>query len=253
VDKLKHTVRELGQKIREARIKADLRLSDLAKKTGLAESSLSRIERGYTAVSVMNLVQICEVLSIGLEELLDPKAVPSKTRIAVHKRPADDFEEVESTGYLWKHLVGGARFDVFNVFHLIFPRDEIMKTLVSHAGQEYCYVLSGEILFYVGDERHHLEAGCGILIDSELPHRAERVGDEEAHMLMIVTRPGAEQIAPEWWNLSQRRSVEKKSAEAVPPAPERARRKPLAPAKSLAAAHLSDGSGERKPARRSRA
>ena len=129
MDKLKHSIADIGQKIRAARIKADLRLSDLAEKTGLAESSLSRIERGYTAISVTNLIQICEELSIGLEELLDVKPTPSKTRVAAHGRSTDKFEEVESTGYLWKHLVGGARFDVFNVFHLVFPRNETMKTL----------------------------------------------------------------------------------------------------------------------------
>ena len=61
----------------------------------------------------------------------------------------------------------------------------------------------------------------------------------------------AEQIAPEWWNLSRRRKAEEKSAETLTPAPGRAPRVPLAPAKSPAAAHLSDGTGARKPARRS--
>jgi transcriptional regulator with XRE-family HTH domain len=247
VDKLKHTVREIGQKIRTARLKAELTLSDLAEKTGLAESSLSRIERGYTAVSVTNLVQICEVLSIGLEQLLDIKAIPSKTRIAAHGRSNNEFEEVESTGYLWKHLVGGARFDVFNVFHLVFPRDETMKTLVSHAGQEYCYVLKGEVTFYVGDELHRLKAGSGILIDSELPHRAERVGDAEAHMLMIVTRSGAEQLTPEWWNVRRTEPAEPQSAGQKPSSSRAA-----AAAKKPPGA-LSGDMPSRKPARRSRA
>jgi transcriptional regulator with XRE-family HTH domain len=236
VDKLKHSVRDIGQKIRAARIKADLRLSDLAEKTGLAESSLSRIERGYTAISVTNLIQICEELSIGLDELLDVKPTPSKTRVAAHGRSTDEFEEVESTGYLWKHLVGGARFDVFNVFHLVFPRDETMKTLVSHAGQEYCYVLKGEVRFYAGDEVHHLKAGSGILIDSELPHRAERLGDAEAHMLMVVTRSGAEQLTPEWWNIA--RQTNQASPEVQTP---------------KANSALSAGISTRRAARRSRA
>ncbi|MGO9397315.1 MAG: helix-turn-helix domain-containing protein [Xanthobacteraceae bacterium] len=250
MDKLKHTVQEIGQKIRAARIRADLRLSDLSKRTGLAESSLSRIERGHTAVSVMNLVQICEVLSIGLEELLDPKATPSKTAIATHGRQTDDFEEVESTGYLWKHLVGGAQFDVFNVFHLVFPRNETMKTMVSHAGQEYCYVLEGEVLFYVGDECHHLRAGSGILIDSELPHRAERLGDKEAHMLMIVTRSGAEQMVPEWWNVSRQKTAKGPSSPTVPSRPGRP-----TPASDSAKtpAMVSAGSAARRSVRRSRA
>jgi transcriptional regulator with XRE-family HTH domain len=251
VDELKHTVREIGQKIRAARIKADMRLSDLAKKTGLAESSLSRIERGYTAVSVMNLVQICDVLSIGLEELLNLQATPLKTQVAAHGRPTDEFEEAESTGYLWKHLVGGARLDVFNVFHLVFPRNETMKTLVSHPGQEYCYVLKGKVLFYVGQEVHHLKAGGGILIDSELPHRAERLGDEEAHMLMVVTRSGAEQSTREWWNVTRRETSGSKSGQANAPAPAERTASPADTTKTSAI--VGAGTRARRPARRSRA
>jgi transcriptional regulator with XRE-family HTH domain len=251
VDKLKRTVREIGQKIRAARIKADLRLSDLAKSTGLAESSLSRIERGYTAVSVTNLVQICDVLSIGLEQLLDLETTPAKTQVAAHGRSNSEFEEVESTGYLWKHLVGGARFDVFNVFHLIFPRDETMKTMVSHPGQEYCYVLKGKVLFYVGQEVHHLKAGSGILIDSELPHRAERLGDEEAHMLMVVTRSGAERLTPEWWNVAKRDATEPQPGRAKLPA--RSGRPSPPPDSAKPPGLVSAGSSARRPARRSRA
>jgi transcriptional regulator with XRE-family HTH domain len=208
----KQTARELGERIRAARVRAKLRLIDVASRTGLTESSLSRIERGYTAVSVMNLVQICEVLSIGIDELFQSKVIPAKTTIAVHSRAMDEFEEVEATGYRWRHLVGGAPFDTFNVFHLVMPKEELMKTMVSHPGQEYCYVMEGEILFYVDNECHRLGPGDGILIDSQLPHRAERVSEEAAHILMTVTRPMAEKISPEWWNLSPSQEVEKTPA-----------------------------------------
>lgn len=76
-----------------------------------------------------------------------------------------------------------------------------MKTMVSHPGQEHCYVLSGEILFHVGDTSHRLRAGEGIFIDSEQPHRAESVGKTEAHVLMIVSKPSESAVATDWWKL----------------------------------------------------
>ena len=73
--------------------------------------------------------------------------------------------------------------------------------MVSHPGQEHCYVLSGEILFYVGETKHRLRAGEGIFIDSEQPHRAESVGKTEARVLMIVSKPAETSATADWWRL----------------------------------------------------
>lgn len=200
MDDAEQTLVEIGNRLRAARQLANLTLSQVAAKADLAESSLSRIERGSIAVSVMNLVRLCEVLSIGINELFDPKPTVSKTVVAVHSPRSEPFKEVEATGYRWRHLAGGAPLDAFEVLHLVFPEREKMQTLVSHPGQEHCYVLEGEVDFYVGSECHRLGPGAGILIDSEVPHRAERVGDGPVHILMTVTRTAAGKTSPEWWN-----------------------------------------------------
>ena len=50
-------------------------------------------------------------------------------------------------------------------------------------------MLSGEVLFHVDGVAHRLKPGDGILIDSQLPHRAENAGRGQAHVLMTVARP----------------------------------------------------------------
>jgi len=73
----------------------------------------------------------------------------------------------------------------------------------THPGDEISYVLEGEVIFYVGSEVHRLRAGDGILIDSQLPHRAERAGKKAAHILMAVSKSGPDLLSPEWWNVSR--------------------------------------------------
>ena len=97
---------------------------------------------------------------------------------------------------------GRAPLDRLEVFHLVFPRARGMQAAVSHPGQEHCYVLSGEVLFHVDGVQHRLKAGDGILIDSQLPHRAENAGRGQAHVLMTVARPTEVGDAPDWWRLS---------------------------------------------------
>jgi quercetin dioxygenase-like cupin family protein len=85
-----------------------------------------------------------------------------------------------------------------------------MSAMVSHPGQEHCYVLSGEVLFHVGGAAHRLKPGDGILIDSQLPHRAENAGRGQAHVLMTVARPAESSNVPDWWHLAT--STEKEKA-----------------------------------------
>ncbi len=70
--------------------------------------------------------------------------------------------------------------------------------MVSHAGQEHCSVLAGEIDFHVGDEVHRLRAGDGIFITSDLPHRVSNVGKGEARLLMTAAH-APQDASGDWW------------------------------------------------------
>lgn len=199
----KQVAAQIGARIRKARTVQSMTLAALAKRTRLSEGFLSRVERGEASSSIANLVQICAALGLGLQDLLDGSAAQTRTEIAVYRgEERARHLELESTGYHWHRVAGGAPSDRMEVFHLVFPRKNKMPVMVSHPGQEHCYVLSGEILFFVGGERHRLRAGDSIFIASEQPHRAENASEREAHVLMTVSKPENEPAALDWWRLS---------------------------------------------------
>jgi transcriptional regulator with XRE-family HTH domain len=201
MDRVARATHEIGRRLRSARTGAGLTLAELTARSGLSEGFLSKLERGQASASISNLIQLTDALGLGLHELFTNAAAPARTTLAVHRAENDALEEVAATGYRWRHLGGGAPLDRMEVFHLVFPRENRMASTVSHAGQEHCYVLSGEVLFVVGETRHHLRAGDGIFIDSEQPHRAENAGAGEAHVLMTVAKPASAGAPPDWWRL----------------------------------------------------
>jgi quercetin dioxygenase-like cupin family protein len=100
-----------------------------------------------------------------------------------------------------------------DVFQLVFPPKARMKLMVSHPGQEHCFVQSGEVAFFVGRERHHLKTGDGILFEAEQPHRVDNLGASAAIILMTVARAGHAPTSMEWWRALPR-SQEIKSEKA---------------------------------------
>jgi transcriptional regulator with XRE-family HTH domain len=210
MDKVAQATRDIGNRLRSARIGAGLTLASVARQAGLSESFLSRLERGQAVASIANLIQLAEVLGLGLHELFQSANAPARTRVAVHRGGGGNLKDVAATGYRFRHLGGGAPLDRLEVFHLVFPRAKGMPAMVSHPGQEHCYVLAGEVLFHVDGEQHRLKPGDGILIDSQLPHRAENAGRGQAHVLMTVARPADASDVPDWWHLAT--STEKEKA-----------------------------------------
>lgn len=203
MDRLTQVTLAIGHKLRTARLGADLTLAEVANRAGVSEGFLSKLERGEAAASIANLIQLADVLGLGLAELFGTVAgTPARTRIAVYRGGEGALSDVTATGYRWRVLGGGAPLDRMEVFHLVFPRGKHMETMVSHAGQEHCHVLSGEVLFHVGEAQYRLKAGDGIFIDSEQPHRAESVGRGRAHVLMTVARPADASDSTDWWRLS---------------------------------------------------
>lgn len=192
----------LGARIRALREARGMKLKDLADGTGLSDAFLSRLERGQVSSSVANLIAIAAALEVGVGELFETAPDRSRSNVTVH-RAGDPgaAETIPSTGYRWQLFAGGMPNDDLEVFHLTFPRRNRMDLMVSHPGQEYCYVISGRIRFHVGPESFDLGPGDGIFLNSELPHRADNVGEEDARILMVVAKSPLKAEHFDWWRV----------------------------------------------------
>jgi transcriptional regulator with XRE-family HTH domain len=62
---------QIGWHLREARLKADLSLADVAKGTGLSLSFLSVVEQGKSDISMSRLVRLIDFLGVALSDLID--------------------------------------------------------------------------------------------------------------------------------------------------------------------------------------
>src|SRR5262245_21164646 len=190
---------ELGDKLKRARLANSLTLTQLAQRIGLSEAFLSRLERAQAAASVANLIEITDALGIGMHELFAAETRVQKTAVAVHRAKEATGPVMEAQGYRWQRLGGGAPRDQLGTFLLFFAKGGKMPVNVSHAGQEYCQVLAGEIDFHVGDEVHRLRTGDCIFISSDLPHRVTNVGKSEARLLMTAAHEPHGKALGEWW------------------------------------------------------
>lgn len=61
--------------------------------------------------------------------------------------------------------------------------------LSSHEGEEFIYVLKGEIEVIYGQEKYRLGEGDSIYYDSVVPHHLHAAGENDARILAVVYTP----------------------------------------------------------------
>ena len=173
-------------------------LSDVAVRTGLPISTLSRLENGKIAMTYEKLLQISAGLGIDMSVLIGTPAAPMQRIEGGFRRTiarAGEGQSVETpTGnylYVATDLLNKAVTPIIGdvTARSIEEYDEYLR----HGGEEYLFVLNGTLALYTEAYAPvRLEQGDSIYFDSGMGHAYVSVGDTPCKVLSICSANAAE-------------------------------------------------------------
>lgn len=173
----------LGSHIRQLRSDRRWSLTELSTRSGIAASTLSKVENGALSLTYDRLVQLAQGFGLTLSEFLAPPSTdaattPGGARLAWARKGSG--ERVETPGYVYNYLCTSLRTKrMMPIVSLVKARtmDEF-GSLLRHDGEEFVFVISGRIEvvteFYASEI---LESGEGVYIDSRQGHAYLDAGD----------------------------------------------------------------------------
>jgi transcriptional regulator with XRE-family HTH domain len=170
VDKVPESI---GERIRVLRTEQRMTLAELGEKVSLSASHLSQIERDKTAPSLSTLMDVARALNVGPRYFFETEA-----DVAYIQR-ADRVQDNHGTSRRIEHLqltpkIGSSKLEVCKV---ILQPQTAPEQLELFSGEEFSFVLNGELTISVGDERFVLVAGDSIHYDAFQPHYWSNAGD----------------------------------------------------------------------------
>jgi len=172
----------LGDRIRLLREEKGLPLSYLASETGKSEEYLARIEANEIIPPVALLLQLARALQMDTGTFFKADGTPEILEAEREKRTDNYVYELLTPASADKHLKA---FDI-----RIPPGSTAREGLgYRHSGEEFAYVLEGQMEYTVGENVTRLGPGGTIHFNSNIPHNLANVGDEEAHLLVILYTP----------------------------------------------------------------
>lgn len=184
----------LGACLRRLRFERRLSIADVAVATGIAKSTLSRVENDQLSLTYTKLLQLCRGLQIDLAELF------SHDRIAEAARPSG--RRTYTAAGAGHHVkVGKLEYDYLctdlagkrmtPMLGRIAARSlEEANGLWKHEGEEFTLVLRGRLLLHTEFyEPLVVEKGGSVYFDSTMAHAYISIGDEPLEIVCVCSTP----------------------------------------------------------------
>lgn len=183
---------DIGQKLRQLRLRKKIALTDLGKHTGLSASMLSQLENGKLIPTLPTLARIAMVFDVGLEHFFGEK---KQRRMFSLVRAEDrlrfpDLPDSPVPGYFFEVLTFGAPQRSLSCYLAEFPRrapEEIQSH--SHEGSEFVHVTEGLLALNYQAEDYLLRAGDSVYFDSSEAHSYCGKSESPAKAFVVTNPP----------------------------------------------------------------
>lgn len=192
MDEFRAEVRELqiGPQIRQLRQERRMTLQNLSTETDLSKPLLSQIENEQVIPPLATLLRIAKALHIPLHTFFQEEDNTQKCLVvrAGEENPARRRPKLDGPPqpYRYQSLAYGKKHKHMEPFLMEFdPQQTEDISKVQHAGEEFLYLLEGNVELCYGDEVYLINAGDSAYWDSNELHSLKAVGEKIARGIAI--------------------------------------------------------------------
>lgn len=177
----------IARRIRELRTARSLTLQVFSDLTGLSKGLLSKIENCNVSPPIGTLSKLATALDVPISEFFeadgpDPGIVffPKSKRQAVRGRRS-------SLNYEYELLVTGRQRREMQPMIVSIDGRTYRFGLQEHPGEQFIFMLEGELEYIVGDKSYIVEPGDCLYFDARSPHGPKLRKGQKARYLVVHT------------------------------------------------------------------
>lgn len=175
----------IGEKIKELRLSCGFTQEELADRCELTKGYISQLENELTSPSIATLIDILSALGTTLKEFFSDDG-ESEEKISFGK---NEFIEKETNAYVLNWLVPNAQKNAMEPVYMKLKPNSSTDEDVPHEGEEFGYVLKGEITVALGKRRIKVKKGESFYYSSEKAHAIINKTDKEAEFIWVSSPP----------------------------------------------------------------
>ena len=186
----------IGSKIKGIRESKNLSIEEIAERSGLSAEQITSIENDEHLPSLGPLIKIARALGVRLGTFMDDSDAlgPVVTRAADRESDTSiSFSNgaTDARQHMEYHPLAqqkaGRHMEPFIID--INPEGNANFQLSAHEGEEFIYVMEGELEIAYGKETYKLNEGDSIFYDSIVKHHVHGAPGKSAKILAVVYIP----------------------------------------------------------------
>ena len=169
----------VGSKIKGLRETKNLSIEEVAESTGLSVEQINSIENDQNLPSLGPLIKIARALGVRLGTFMDDNDI-SFSNGATDARKHMEYHPLAQQK-------AGRHMEPFIID--INPEENQDYKLSAHEGEEFIYVMQGEVEVEYGKEKYTLKEGDSIYYDSIVKHHLHGAPGKSAKILALIYIP----------------------------------------------------------------
>lgn len=184
----------VGSKVKSIREAKKITIEQVSERSGLTVEQIEIIEQNQNLPSLAPLIKIARVLGVRLGTFLDDNDNIGPVVCRKEDKP-ESISFSSETANSHNHLNFFALAQTKAGRHMepfLIDIDSASKNgyqLSSHEGEEFIFVLEGQIEITYGKNKYVLNAGDSIYYDSIVDHNVHAANESKAKMLAVVYTP----------------------------------------------------------------
>ncbi len=174
---------KLGEKIRSMRLECNLTQNELADRCELTKGYISQIENDLTSPSIATLMDILAALGTTLKDFFSED---EEERIVFCE---EDFIEKTDGDEIINWLIPNAQKNMMEPVRIELKPGASTSEDVPHEGEEFGYVLNGQIVLHVGARKIPCKKGNSFYYKADKTHFITNNGKTDAVFIWVSTPP----------------------------------------------------------------
>ena len=172
-----------GTALRELRQTRGWSLQELASRSGLSKTFLSRLETGDRQASIAAVLTLARIFGVSLASMFETQVASDPCLII----RANEVAPQTAGGLTYTPLSNAERFFNLQPILIVVSPKRKGNDHFHHEGEEWLYVLSGRLTLSLAGKTYDLDAGDAAHFDSRRPHRLIARGSQNAEVLLVAS------------------------------------------------------------------
>ncbi|MDR0810687.1 MAG: XRE family transcriptional regulator [Paludibacter sp.] len=177
-------IKQIAERLRGLRDVLELSIEEFAVKTGVSADEYRCYESGESDIPMNFLFQTSKAFNVEITALISGEEPRANAYFVTRKGTGASVER--SKAYKYQALASGFRNAKAEPFEVTVEPNENPVHLNTHAGQEFNFVLEGDLLLSVGGNEITLHEGDSIYFDSSKPHGMKALNNRKVRFLAII-------------------------------------------------------------------